>query len=90
MHFNNSRKVRDNTLVGSDLPSDRATNVTSNYRYNKLIAIDTVKIDEHSRFTFTKRIKKLFPIEPGDIIAVYQDRENGQVILNFQRSGTIS
>lgn len=83
-------KVRDNTLVGSGLPSDRATSVTSNNRYNKLTAIDTVKIDERSRFTFTKKIKKLFPIEPDDIIEVYQDRENGQVLLNFQRSGTIT
>lgn len=90
MHFNNILKVRDNTLVGSGLPSDRATSVTSNNRYNKLTAIDTVKIDERSRFTFTKKIKKLFPIEPDDIIEVYQDRENGQVLLNFQRSGTIT
>jgi len=60
-----------------------------NRDYIPLIAIDTVKIDDHCRFTFTKRIKNIFPVEVGDTLAVYQNTENGEAVLNAQRGGSI-
>ena len=39
---------------------------------NNLIVIGTIKVDEHSRLTFSKKIKSVFPIFPGDTIVVYQ------------------
>ena len=53
------------------------------------LAIDAINIDDHSRFTFTKRLKKVFPIQPGDTVAVYQNGQNDEIILNIQRGGSI-
>ena len=30
----------------------------------RMIAIDKIRIDEHSRLTFTKKVKKVFPMAP--------------------------
>ena len=91
MHFNiGRRKLSGDALAGDGPPSYRATKFSPSYRYNRFNAIDVVKIDDHSRFTFTKKVKNLFPVEPGDIIMVYKNRENGQVILDLQRRGNIT
>jgi hypothetical protein len=30
--------------------------------YNKMIAIDNIKVDDQTRLTFTKRVKNVFPV----------------------------
>jgi hypothetical protein len=53
------------------------------------LLLDTLKVDDHSRITFTKRIRNVIPIQIGDIIGVYQSKKNGEIILNIQREGDI-
>jgi hypothetical protein len=53
------------------------------------LVLDTLKVDDHSRITFTKRIRNVLPIQIGDIIGVYQSKKNGEIILNIQREGDI-
>lgn len=55
------------------------------YDNNQFIAIDTVSIDDHSRFIFTKKLKKIFPIQLHDSIAFYKNNHNNKIILNIQR-----
>jgi hypothetical protein len=61
---------------------------------NSIMAIDTIKLDEHSRLTLTRSVKDVFPIEPGDKIAVYQNikknKSANELIFKIQReSNTI-
>jgi CheY-like chemotaxis protein len=78
MHFNSTHK---STILGNAQ--------TGKYTKTELFAVDAVNIDDHSRFTFTKRLKKVFPVQSGDTIAVYQNEQNDKIILNVQRSGSI-
>lgn len=56
----------------------------------RLIAIDTIRIDEHSRLTFTKKVKKVFPMAPQDTLVVYQDKYNSdELLFKVQREGSI-
>ena len=50
----------------------------------------TIKVDEHSRLTFSKRIKSVFPIFPGDTIVVYQYMTNNDLLFRVQRYNVIS
>jgi CheY-like chemotaxis protein len=52
---------------------------------NRLIVVDTIRVDEHSRLTFTKKVKNAFPIMAGDTIVVYQDRYNKELLFKIQR-----
>ena len=52
---------------------------------NRLIVVDTIRIDEHSRLTFTKKVKNVFPIMTGDTVVVYQDRYNKDLLFKIQR-----
>jgi CheY-like chemotaxis protein len=45
----------------------------NNYTPDRFTILDTIKVDDHSRISFTKRIREFFPIKEGDIIAVYKD-----------------
>lgn len=57
---------------------------------NRLIAVDTIRLDEHSRLTFTKKVKNVFPILVGDTIVVYQDKYNRkELLLKIQRGSNI-
>ena len=75
----------------SDTPShsfddDNRTSFDS----NRLIAVDTIRVDEHSRLTFTKKVKNVFPIVVGDTIVVYQDKYNKKELLfKIQRGNNI-
>lgn len=44
-----------------------------NFDTNRLIAIDTLKVDGNARLTLTKRIRDIFPIMIGDTVGVFQD-----------------
>ena len=55
---------------------------------NRLITIDTISVDEHSRLTLTRKLKKVLPIIPKDTITVYQDRYNKDLIFAIQHEST--
>jgi CheY-like chemotaxis protein len=56
---------------------------------NSLLAVDTLKIDDHSRVTFTKEVRRIFPIRPGDTIAFFHDRKTNEIIIRIQRDSKI-
>jgi CheY-like chemotaxis protein len=76
MHFNSKK---DNTV--------------ENYQHIAIhpdfLTIDTLKVDDHSRITFTKKIRDILPIQTGDEIAVFKSRKNENIIFNVQRRGSI-
>ena len=55
---------------------------------DRLIAIDTISVDDHSRLTLTRKLKKVLPIIPKDTITVYQDRYNKDLIFAIQHEST--
>jgi FixJ family two-component response regulator len=55
---------------------------------NRLITIDTISVDEHSRLTLTRKLKKVLPVIPKDTITVYQDRYNNDLIFAIQHEST--
>ena len=57
---------------------------SNSFDINRLIAIDSLNVDEHSRLTFTRKLKKVLPIMPKDTIIVYQDRYNKDLIFAIQ------
>jgi CheY-like chemotaxis protein len=81
MHFNITNKDTILNKAEKDL--------FHNYNSNGLFAIDTINIDDHCRFTFTKKLKKIFSVQSGDTIAVYHNRDNEELIFNIQRSDSI-
>jgi CheY-like chemotaxis protein len=74
-------------------PNDNTSTSTTNPAFdfnNRLIAIDTIKMDENSRLTFTKKVKGVFPIRSGDTIGVYQDKyNNDELTFKIQRGNSI-
>ncbi len=54
-----------------------------------LVAVDTLKVDSHSRVTISKEVKDILPIKPGDTLAFHQDREDSQIILKIQRESRV-
>jgi CheY-like chemotaxis protein len=57
---------------------------------NRFIVVDTIEVDEHSRLTFTKKVKNVFPIQAGDTIVVYQDKYNSKELLfKIQRGNNV-
>ena len=77
MHFN-----AKNPREGYSIPP-------SSFESNRSIAIDTVTIDNHSRLTITRNLKKVLPIMPKDKIAVFQDRYNKDLVFSIQRENRI-
>ena len=75
MHFN-AKKI-------SNLDSFPAS-----LNINRLIAIDTISVDDHSRLTLTRKIKKVLPILPNDTITVYQDRYNKDLFFAIQHAAS--
>jgi CheY-like chemotaxis protein len=53
----------------------------------RLAILDTIKVDDHQRLTFTKRIRDVFPIKEGDIISVYRDSmdKHNKLVFKIQR-----
>jgi CheY-like chemotaxis protein len=74
-------------------PNDNISTTTINpaFEFNsRLIAVDTIKMDENSRLTFTKKVKGVFPIRSGDTIGVYQDKyNNDELTFKIQRGNSI-
>ena len=62
---------------------------TPSFESNRLVAIDTLIIDDHSRLTLTRNLKKVLPIMPKDTITVFQDRYSKDIIFKIQRENKI-
>ena len=54
-----------------------------------LIAIDALRIDDHSRMTLTKKLRKVFSVEIDDVLAIFQDKKNGDLIIKIQRGENV-
>ena len=59
---------------------------SSSFESNRLISIDTINVDDYSRLTLTRKLKKVLPIIPKDTITVYQDRYNKDLIFAIQHN----
>jgi hypothetical protein len=53
---------------------------------NDFIVVGSTKMDEYSRLTISKDIKKVFPVSHGDSVIVYQSRlDDNKLLLRMQR-----
>ncbi len=94
MRFNKTMSNdEDYDYRDAEKKNNNTTN-TSLYRSSdpdtNLIVVDTIKVDPHSRLTFSKRIKTVFPIFPGDTVVVYQEVSKDELIFKIQRLNEIS
>jgi len=67
-----------------------ADSLKKDYNFDKQIVVGTIKVDEHSRLTLSKKIKNVFPIYPGDTIVVCQDLINNNLLFKVQRLNEVS
>ena len=82
MHFNKKREENTNT---PDLGV-----FDENFNMYRLLAIDTVTIDQYSRLTLTNEVKNVLNIQAEDKIAVYQDTYNpDELLFRIQRGGRL-
>jgi CheY-like chemotaxis protein len=83
LHFNKKREENTNT-VGNDIFDEE------NFNMYRLLAIDTITIDQYSRLTLTNEVKNVLNIETRDKIAVYQDTYNpDELLFRIQRGGSL-
>jgi FixJ family two-component response regulator len=66
-----------------------SNSLQKDYNLNNKIVVGTIKVDDHSRLTLSKKIKSVFPIEPEDTIVVYQDLINNDLLFRVQRHNEI-
>ncbi len=85
----NDEDIQKNNLDSSIYKSPPVSTHTQ-IDINNLIVIGTIKVDEHSRLTFSKRIKSVFPIFPQDTIVVYQNLTNKDLMFKVQRFNEVS
>ena len=77
MHFNAKRETE------LDKPSYSSSDD------NRLVILDSVIIDDQSRLTLTKRLKKNFPVIPKNNIIFYQDIYNKNIVIKVQRENDL-
>jgi CheY-like chemotaxis protein len=70
------------------LPNGYSTSAFS-FERNRLTAVDTLIVDNHSRLTLTRNLKKVLPIMPKDTITVFQDRYNKDILFTIQRESKV-
>jgi CheY-like chemotaxis protein len=63
---------------------------SSAFDISNLIVVGVIKADEHSRLTFTKRIKSVFPVYPGNTIVIYQNPVTNELLFKVQHNNTVS
>jgi CheY-like chemotaxis protein len=81
LRFNGKRRIEDE-------PFDMHL---KNFDLNRLLVIDSIRVDEHSRLTVTKRMKDVLPIMAGDTITVFEDRYNKDLLFDIQhQSNTVN
>ena len=62
----------------------------NSFDINRLIAIDTIRVDDHVRLTLTRKVRHVFPISAGDTLVVYQDKYNSdELLFKIQRDKDI-
>ena len=71
LRFNIKRKIQKK-FFEANLLAD-SLNKMRNFDANRLVVIDSIRVDEHIRLTITKRVKEVFPLMAGDTILVSQD-----------------
>ena len=82
MHFNKKREENTNT---TDLGV-----FDENFNMYRLLAIDTITVDQYSRLTLTNEVKNVLNIQAQDKIAVYQDTYNpDELLFRIQRGGRL-
>ena len=79
---NESSQIDYSSLLPPSIPIELDT--------SNLIVVGVIKADEHSRLTFTKRIKSVFPIFPGNTVVIYQDTISNDLIFKVQHDKVIS
>ncbi len=67
----------------------RLDNTSSALNNNRLINIDAITVDKNSRITLTKKVKHVFPLMPGDMVVLYQDRYNKNLIIDIQQQDKV-
>ena len=88
MRFNAKKEDTSHFTLDSSSISFDDNQIT--FDSNRLIVVDTIRVDEHSRLTFTKKVKNVFPVLAGDTIVVYQDKYNSKELLfKIQRGSNI-
>ena len=92
MRFNKRVAANDDDNINeSNLRSIISQSTSLSSDSSKVISIDIITLDRHSRLTLTKKVKDVFPIQPGDRIAVYQNvgKINNELIFEVQRRNRI-
>jgi CheY-like chemotaxis protein len=83
LHFNKKRDKNTNT-TGLGIFDEE------NFNMYRLLAIDTITIDQYSRLTLTNKVKNVLNIEAQDKIAVYQDTYTpDELLFRIQRGGSL-
>jgi CheY-like chemotaxis protein len=83
LHFNKKREENTNTMGPGIFDEE-------NFDMYRLIAIDTINIDQYSRLTLTNKVKNVLNIEAQDKIAVYQNTYNpDELLFRIQRGGSL-
>jgi CheY-like chemotaxis protein len=82
LHFNSRRVIESNqdTIINNN--NNAATNPN-------FLLIDNLKVDDHLRITFTRRIRNIFSVQIGDMIDVYRNLKDSNIIFNVKREGVI-
>ncbi|AFU59945.1 hypothetical protein Ngar_c30290 [Candidatus Nitrososphaera gargensis Ga9.2] len=66
------------------------TTTNNYYAHDVLYVLDTVTIDSQYRFTITKKIRNFFPVQPGDIFALFEHTKANTLIMKLQRENLIA
>jgi hypothetical protein len=79
-------RVNDATFKNRELFEDSKRSID----IEDFIVVGTTKMDEYSRLTISKNIKKVFPTSPGDSIIVYKSRlDDNKLLIRMQRFNEI-
>lgn len=85
MRFN--EKKGQNDLTSTSFPEHGKI---MDFDTNRLVIIDTLKVDGNARLTLTKRVRDIFPIMIGDTVGVLQDKYNAdELLFKIQRDGNV-
>jgi CheY-like chemotaxis protein len=85
LHFNAGKETKDKQLSKRFFPSNDYS-----FDIDRLIAIDTIRVDDHVRLTLTRKVRQVFPINAGDILVIFQDKYNSdELFFKIQRDRDI-
>jgi CheY-like chemotaxis protein len=87
LRFNVKKTIKEN-FSGTNILADSLNNIR-NFDADRLVVIDSLRVDEHMRLTITKKVKAILPLMVGDTIIVSQDRYNKELLFNIQRHSNI-